>query len=205
VIAAREAFFPSVVSAFAVSAAVVSAAVVSAAVASAAASVADVAERQASADIPVFFDVSDPVSVEVAEGDSLGRPTSFVAPNGGYHASSSSYAAAAGKESARNAMDVRTNRDLCNILSNAGLHHNKNAEHSYNRPNHGRNNASDTNGLPMVATTSHSRKRFLHRCRVRRIHHPYQAERPPPEVPDKRWAAVAESQFRCLRLLLRLP
>lgn len=85
-IAEPQPFFPSAVSAF----------VVSAVVAFAAALVADAAELQASPDIPVFFDVSDPVCLEAAGGDSPGHPTFFVVANAGYHASPSSYAVAAG-------------------------------------------------------------------------------------------------------------
>ncbi len=82
VIADPEVTFPAVVSAFAVSAAV----------AFAAALVAGAAELRASPDIPVFFDVSDPVSLEAAAGDSPGHPMFLAVPNAGYHASPSSYA-----------------------------------------------------------------------------------------------------------------
>jgi hypothetical protein len=53
-------------------------------------SVADVAEPQASVDIPVAFAVLVPVSVVVVEVDSPGRPKLFAFPNVDHYASSSS-------------------------------------------------------------------------------------------------------------------
>jgi hypothetical protein len=38
----------------------------------------------------------------------------------------------------------------------------------YNKSNPGHNNVSDTNALPMGATTNHSRKRCLHQSQVQR-------------------------------------
>ena len=54
------------------------------------ASVADVAERQASVDIAVPFDVLVPVSVVVVEVDSSERPKFLASPNVDHSASSSS-------------------------------------------------------------------------------------------------------------------
>jgi hypothetical protein len=53
-------------------------------------SVADVAEPQASVDIPVAFAVLVPVSVVVVEVDSPGRPKLFAFPNVDHYASPSS-------------------------------------------------------------------------------------------------------------------
>ena len=60
------------------------------------ASVADVAEPQASVDIPVAFDVLVPVSVVVVEVDSSGRPKFRAFPNVDHFASSSSSVEAVG-------------------------------------------------------------------------------------------------------------
>ena len=57
-----------------------------------AASVPDVAELQASADIVAVFDVLIPVSVDAVVVDSLGHPRFFAVPNVDHYASSSSSA-----------------------------------------------------------------------------------------------------------------
>jgi hypothetical protein len=124
-------------------------------------SVADGAEPQASADIAVAFHASAPVSVAAVGVDSSGRPKFFSFPNIDYHASSSSSVAVAGRESVHSSSGVRANYGLCSILSNQGLHQNKNLELCHNKPNPGHNNVNDTNDLPKDATTSHSRKTGL--------------------------------------------
>src|SRR4030042_648556 len=73
-----------------------------------------------------------------------------------------------GEESVHSPTDVRTNYDLCSILSNPGLHQNKNLEWCCNNPNPGYNTLSDTNDLPKNATKSHSRKIGLHRSQEQR-------------------------------------
>jgi len=145
-------------------------------------SVADGAEPQASVDTRIAFDVSLPVSGVAVEVDSPGRPRSLAFPSVDYHASPSSSAQAVGQESVQNSTSVRANDDLCSILSNLGLRQNKILEHNHNKPNHGHNNASDTNDLPMDATTSHSRKTALHLCLEQHIHRPYQVSLLPPVV-----------------------
>ena len=133
-------------------------------------SVADVAEPQVSVDIAVAFAVLVPVSVVVVEVDSSGRPKFFAFPNVDYYASSSSSVEVVGEESVHSPTGARTNYGLCSILSNLGLHQNKNLEHCYNNPSPGYNNVSDTNDLPIDATTNHSRKRCLHQCQEQRKH-----------------------------------
>ena len=128
------------------------------------------AEPQASVDIAVAFVVLIPVSVVVVEVDSSGRPRFPAFPNVDYFASSSSSVEVVGEEFVHSPTGARTNYGLCSILSNLDLHQNKKWEHSYNNPSPGYNNASDTNGLPIDATTSHSRKRGLHQCREQRRH-----------------------------------
>jgi hypothetical protein len=133
-------------------------------------SIADVAEPQASVDIPVVFDVLIPVFVVVVEVDSSGRPNALAFPTVVHCASSSSSVEVVGKESVHSSTGVRTNYGLCSILSNLGLRQNKNLEHCYNKPNPGYNNVSDTNDLPIDATTNHSRKRDLPLSRGQRRH-----------------------------------
>ncbi len=125
-------------------------------------SVADVAEPQASLDIALASDVLAPVSVVSVEVDSSERPRFLAFPNVDYYSSSSSSVEVVGEESVHSSTGVRTNYGLCSILSNPGLHQNKNLEHCYNKPNPGYNNVSDTNDLAMDATTNHSRKTGLH-------------------------------------------
>jgi hypothetical protein len=60
------------------------------------ASVADVAEPQASVDIALAFDVLVPVSVVAVEVDSPGHPRFLAFPNDDHHASSSSSAEGVG-------------------------------------------------------------------------------------------------------------
>jgi len=124
-------------------------------------SVADVAGPQVSVDIAVAFVVLVPVSVVVVEVDSSGRPKFLAVPNVDHSASSSSSVEVVGEESVDSPTGARTNYGLCSILSNLGLHQNKTLEHGHNTPNPGYNTVSDTNDLPMDATTNHSRKTSL--------------------------------------------
>ena len=127
-------------------------------------SVFDVAEPQVSVDIAVVFVVLVPVSVVAAEVDSSGRPKFFSFPNTCSFPNCSNSVEVVGEESVHSSTGARTNYDLCSILSNPGLHQNKNLEHCYNNPSPGYNNVSDTNDLPKNATTNRSRNRSLHQC-----------------------------------------
>jgi hypothetical protein len=119
----------------------------------------EVSEPQASVDIAFAFVVLVPVSVVVVEVDSPGLPKFLAFPNVDYYASSASFVEVVGKESVHSSTGARTNYGLCSILSNLGLHQNKNLEHCYNNPSPGYNNGSDTNDLPIDATTNHCRRR----------------------------------------------
>jgi hypothetical protein len=158
-------------------------------------SVADVAEPQASVDIAVPFDVSVPAFGVVVEVDSAGRPNFFAFPNVGHYASPSSSVEVVGEESVHSPTGAHTNDGLCSILSNLGLHQNKNLEHAYNNPNPGHNSGSDTNDLPMDATTNHSRKTALPLYQARRKHRSHLGSLSHPEVPQIR-RAVAEKYER---------
>ena len=129
---------------------------------------------QSSVDIAVAFVVLVPVSVFVVEVDSSGRPRFPAFPNVYHFSSSSSPVEVVVEESVHSSIGARTSYVLCSILSNPGLHHNRNWEHSYNNPSPGHNNVSDTSGLPTGATTSHSRKRALHQYPDQRKHRPNQ-------------------------------
>jgi hypothetical protein len=165
-------------------------------------SAADVAEPRASVDIALAFDVLVPVSVVADEVDSSGRPRSLAFPNVDHYPSSSSSVEVAGWESVHSSTGVRTNHGLCSILSNPGLHQNKNLEHCYNKPNPGYNNVSDTNGLPMDATTNHSRRTCLHLYQEQRTHRSYQASLSHQEVPQIRWVVAERFQYLYLPLPL---
>jgi hypothetical protein len=166
-------------------------------------SIADVAEPQASVDIPVAFDVLVPLSAFAVEVDSPGRPKFLAFPNVDHDASSSSSVEVVGEESVHSSTGARTNYGLCSILSNLGLHQNKILEHSHNNSNLGYNNMSDTNDLPMDATTSHSRKTDLHLCLEQHRHHLHQVALLPLGVREIRRVVAEESQcvYLCLPLL----
>ena len=144
-------------------------------------SVADVAEPQASVDIAVAFDVLVPVSVVVVEVDSPGRPKYFASPNAGSFPSCSSSVEVVGEVFVGSSTGARTNYGPCSILSNLGLHQNKNLEHYYNDPSPGYNNVSDTIALPTDATTNHCRKRCPHLSQGQH-RHSSQVVLPPLEV-----------------------
>ena len=166
-------------------------------------SIADVAEPQASVDIALAFDVLVPVSVLAVEVDIYGRPKFLAFPNIDYYASSSSSVEVVGYESVHSSTGVRANFGLCSILSNLGLHQNKNLEHCYNKPNPGYNTVSDTNDLPMDATTNHSRKTSLHNIyQEQRTHSSYQATLSHPEVPQIRLVVAEKFQYLYLHLPL---
>jgi hypothetical protein len=156
-------------------------------------SVADVAEPQASADIAVAFPVLVPVSVVAVEVDSSERPRFLAFANVDHYANSSSSVEVVRKESVHSSTRARTNYGLCSILSNPGLHQSRNLEQCYNTPSPGYNNVSDTNDLPMDATTNHSRRTCLLLYQVQRKHRSYPASLSHSEVPGIRWV-VAEKR-----------
>ncbi len=158
-------------------------------------SVADVAEPQAFVDIAAAFVVLVPVSGVLVEVDSSGRPKFLAVPNVDHYASSASSVEVVGEESVRSSTGARTNCGLCNILSNLGPHQNKTLEHGHNNPNPGYNTVSDTNDLPMDATTNHSRKTGLPLCQEQRKHRSYQASLSQPEVPEIRWVVAEKFQY----------
>jgi len=155
-------------------------------------SVAHVAEPQASVDTAVAFHVSVPVFVVVVEVYSSGRPKFLAFPNVDPFANCPSSVEVVGEESVHSSTDGRTNYDLCSILSNLGLHQNKNLEHCYNNPSPGYNNVSDTNDLPKSATTNHSRNRSLHQCQGQR-RHTYQVTLLTLVVREIRWVVAVEN------------
>ena len=149
----------------------------------------------------VVFHASVAVYVVPVEVDSSGRPRFLVFSNIDYYASPSSSVEVVAQESVHSSTGARSNYGHCSILSNLDLHHNKNWVPCYNKPNPGRNNVSDTNALPMDATTNHSRKTDLRLYQEQRIHRAYQAALSLPEVRQIRRAAADQYQ----RLYLPLP
>ena len=154
--------------------------------------VADVAEPQASVDIAVAFVVLVPVSVVVVEACSSGHPKFLAFPNVDPFAKCSSSVEVVDQESVHSSIGAHANYDLCSILSNLGLHQNKNLEHCYNNPSPGYNNVNDTNGLPKNATTNHSRNRSLHQCQEQR-RHMYQVTQLTLVVRQIRWVVAEEN------------
>ncbi|MDQ7788338.1 MAG: hypothetical protein RDU01_12105 [Thermodesulfovibrionales bacterium] len=163
-------------------------------------SVADAAEPQASVYIALAFYALVPVSVFADEVDSCGRPRFSAFPNIDYYASPSISFEVVGEESVHSSTGVRTNYGLGSILSNLGRHQNKNLGHCYNKPNPGYNNVSDTNDLPMDATTNHPRKICLHLYQEQSTHCLYQAVLSHPEVPQIRWVGAEKFQYLHLPL-----
>jgi len=133
-------------------------------------SLGDVAESLVFADIAVAFAVLVPASVFVVKVDSSRRPKFLVFPNVDHFASLSSSDEVVGMESVHSSTGALANYDLYNILSNPGRYQNRKLGHDHNNPTPGQNNVSDTNDLPIDATTSHSRKRDRHQYRDRRKH-----------------------------------
>jgi hypothetical protein len=154
--------------------------------------VAVVSEPQASVDIAVAFVVLVLVSGVVGEVDSPGRPKFVVSPNTYSSPSLSSSVEFDGEVFVGSSIGARTNYGLCSTLSNLDPHQNKNREHTYNKPSPGHNNVSDTNGLPMGATTNHSRKKGLPQHQEKRKHMS-QAALSILVVRQIRWAA--ENQY----------
>jgi hypothetical protein len=154
--------------------------------------VADVAEPQASVDIAVVFVVLVPVSVVVVEACSSGHPKFLAFPNVDPFANCSSSVEVVDQESVHSSIGAHANYDLCSILSNLGLHQNKNLEHCYNNPSPGYNNVNDTNDLPKNATTNHSRNRSLHQCQEQR-RHMYQVTQLTLVVRQIRWVVAEEN------------
>jgi len=160
------------------------------------ASVADVVELRASVDIALAFDVSVPASPVPVDVESSGRPNLFPAfPNVDHYASVSSFVEAVGQECAHTSTDAHATHDLCSIFSNPGPHENKTLGHGYNKTNPGYNNVSDTNDLPMSATTNHPRKTDLHLHQEQHTHLAFQAGLPQPVVPQIRRAAADQFQY----------
>jgi hypothetical protein len=161
---------------------------------------ADIAEPQASVDIVLAFDVSAPVSVCMVEVDSSEHPRFPAFASADYHARSSSSFEAFHKVSVHSSTGVHTNYVLYSILSTPGIHQNRKLGHCHNMPTPGYNDASDTNVLPMDATTNHSRKKCQLLCQEQRTQSAYQAELSSPEVPQIRWVVAEEIQCQYLHL-----
>ncbi len=160
---------------------------------------ADVAEPWASVDIAVAFAVLAPVSVSVVEFDSSGRPKFLAFPIADYFASSSSFVEVVGRESVHSSTCGHANYDLYSILSNLGLHQNRTWGRYHNNATRGHNNVNGTSGLPIDATTNHSRKRGLHQCKDRRKH-TCPVSRSPLAVGQIRWAVAEKFQYLYLPL-----
>jgi hypothetical protein len=161
------------------------------------ASVVYVSEPQVFFDIALVFDVLVPVFVVAVEDDSSGLPRFFAFPNIDFYSKSSSSVEVAGEGFVHSSTGVRTNYGLCNILSSRGLHRNKILEHCYNKPSPGYNSASDTNDLPMDATTNHSRKTHLHLHLEQHKRSPFQASLSQPEVAQIRSVVAEKFQYLC--------
>ena len=129
-----------------------------------------VSELQVSADIAVVFVALFPVSVAAAGAGSSERPRSLAFPSVDCFANASSSVGLVAEGSVDSPTGARANFGLCSTPSNPGLYQNKNLEHFYNNPNPGYNNVSDTNDLPIGATTSRSRRTNLRQCQERHKH-----------------------------------
>jgi hypothetical protein len=141
-------------------------------------SIVHVSGRQVFVHIQTVFAVSIPVSGLVEGVDIFRRSIFFLFPNIDYFASLSSFVEDVDKESVGSPTDAHANSDLCRILSNQSLYHNKNMGYICNKSNPDHNNVSGTIALPIDATTSHPKKRCLHQCQVQR-RHTYQVSRSP--------------------------
>jgi len=154
-------------------------------------SIVHVSGRQVSVHIHTAFAVSIPVSVLVEGVDIFRRSIFFLFPNIDYSSSLSSFVEDLDKESVDSPTDAHANYDLCRIVSNQSLYHNKNMGYIYNKSNPDHNNVSGTSALPIDATTNHSRKRCLHQCQAQR-RHTSQVSLSPLVVLEIRWAAAEE-------------
>jgi hypothetical protein len=128
-------------------------------------SIVHVSGPQGSVHIHTVFAVSIPVSVVVKGVDIFRRPIFFVFPNIDYYPSLSSFVEDVDKESVGTPTDAHANDGPCSSLSNRSLCHNKRLGYNCNKSNPDHNNVNDTSAHPMDATTSHHRKRCLHRYR----------------------------------------
>ena len=155
-------------------------------------SIVHVSGRQVSVHIHTVFAVSIPVSVVVEGVDIFRRSIFFLFPNIDYYTSLSSFVEDVDKESVCSPTDAHANYDLCSILSNQSLYHNKNMGYIYNKSNPDHNNVSDTSALPIDATTNHPRKRGLHQCQVQR-RHTSEVSLSPQVVRQIRWVAAEEN------------
>jgi hypothetical protein len=133
--------------------------------------------------IHTVFDASIPVSAVAEEVDIFRRSIFFLFPNIDYYASLSNFVEDVDKESVGGPTDVHANYDLCSILSNQSLYHNKNMGYIDNKSNPDHNNVSDTSAPPIDATTNHPRKRCHHQCQVQH-RHTYQVSRSPLVVQE---------------------
>jgi hypothetical protein len=124
--------------------------------------------------------------------DIFPRSIFFLFPNIDCYSRLSNFAEDVDKESVGSPTDAHANDDLRSIFSNLGLYHNKNMGYIYSKPNPDHSNVSDTNALPMDATTSHPRKRCLRQRQVQR-RHTYQGLRSPRVVREMEWAAAEEN------------
>ena len=124
-------------------------------------SIVHVSERQVFVNTHIVFVVSSPVSVVVEGADICRRPTFFLFPNIDCYTSLSSSVEDLDNESVGNSTGARANDGPCSIFSSRSLYHNKNQGYICNKPNPDHNNVSDTNDLPIDATTNHDRKRCL--------------------------------------------
>jgi len=156
-------------------------------------SIVHVSGRQVFVNIHIVFAVSIAVSVVVEEVDIFRRSIFFLFPNIDYYTSLSSFVEDVDKESVDSPTDAHANDDLCRILSNQSLYHNKNMGYIYNKPNPDHNNVSDTSALPMDATTNHPRKRCHHQCQAQR-RHTYQVSRSLRVVREMVWAVEVEKE-----------
>jgi hypothetical protein len=128
----------------------------------AAVSIPGVAEPRASLDIAFPFAASVAVPVVSIEVYNSAHPKFLAFPNAADFASSSNFDEADCKELADNSTGARSNGALCSIFSNRGLYQNRILGLYRNNATPGHNTVSDTSALPMDATTSHHRKRYLH-------------------------------------------
>jgi hypothetical protein len=128
-------------------------------------SIVHVSGPQGSVHIHIVFAVSIPVSVVVKGVDIFRRPIFFVFPNIDYCPSLSSFVEDVDKESVGTPTDAHANDGPCSSPSNRSLRHNKRLGYNCNKPKPDHNNVNDTSAHPMDATTSHHRKRCLHRYR----------------------------------------
>jgi hypothetical protein len=160
-------------------------------------SIVHVSGRQVSVHIHTVFAVSIPVSVLVEGVDIFRRSIFFLFPNIDCYASLSNFVEDVDKESVGSPTDAHANYDLCRILSNQSLHHNKNMGYICNESNPDHNNVSDTSALPIGATTNHPRKRGLPQCQVQR-RRTYQVSRSPLVGLEIGW--VAEEECQCVYL-----